>query len=193
MTDKMTVEQLEREIERIAEYISQAKLEIVAIAPPGEQTEGSKNLANAALELNEVVRHTEEATNQIMDNSEAIMKLCASIGDADVAGKLNEHALAILETCSFQDITGQRIKKVLKTLEQIELRVGNLVKLFGGTLPEGYQVGEIETGTKRADEHLLNGPQLGDKPSQDDIDKLFASSSCRRHFHPVWMNIKIPK
>lgn len=176
MSEKVSAEQLEREIERIAEYISQAKLEIIAIAPPGEQTADGKNLANAALELEEVVRHTEEATNAIMDNSEAIMKLCASVGEPDISAKLNEHALAILETCSFQDITGQRIKKVLKTLEQIELRVGNLVKLFGGTLPEGYKVGEIETGPRRADEDLLNGPQLGAKPNQDDIDKLFASS-----------------
>lgn len=173
---KIPAEQIEREVEKIAEYITQAKLEIVAISLTEEQTGSDKNLTHAALELTEVVRHTEEATNVIMDNSEAIMQLCASVSDADTAAKLNAHALAILEACSFQDITGQRIKKVLKTLEQIEFRIGNLVKLFGGTLPEGYVIGEIETSPKRADEDLLNGPQLGSTPNQDDIDKLFAAS-----------------
>jgi chemotaxis protein CheZ len=84
--------------------------------------------------------------------------------------------VGILEACSFQDITGQRIKKVLNTLEQIEFRISRLVKLFGGTLPENMMVEDIDNGHRRADEDLLNGPQLSkDKPSQDDIDKLFSS------------------
>ena len=57
------------------------------------------------------------------------------------------------------------------------MRVGNLVKLFGGTLPDGFEVGAIEIGSRRPDEDLLNGPQLSkDKPSQEEIDNLFKSS-----------------
>lgn len=173
MTSKPSVEQLESEIENLAEYITQAKREIAAITLPADETGSDKNLGSAALELNEVVRHTEEATNNIMDKADAIMALAASAGD--IGNQLNEHAMGILEACSFQDITGQRIKKVLKTLEQIELRVGNLIKLFGGNMPDGFAFGEIDTGGRRPDEDLMNGPQLSkDKPSQDDIDKLFA-------------------
>jgi chemotaxis protein CheZ len=176
---KMTAEQLQSEIEKIAMYISQAKLEIAAISLPDEQSGTDKNIAHAALELAEVVRHTEAATNTIMDNAEAIMKLSGDIKDAKVSEKMNEHVAGIMEACSFQDITGQRINKVLKTLQQIEARVGNLVKLFGGTLPDGFVVGEIEIGGHhhRPDEKLLNGPQLGkDAPNQSDIDKLFSAS-----------------
>lgn len=178
MSEKLTAEQLEKEIERIAEYIAHAKLEIVAITDPSRADGSDKNIAHAALELNEVMRHTEDATNTIMDSSDALVLLAGSLGDAAIAEKINGHAMGILEACSFQDITGQRIKKVLKTLEQIELRIGNLITLFGGQLPPGYVVGEIDTGTpKRPDEDLLNGPQLSkDTPNQDDIDKLFASS-----------------
>jgi chemotaxis protein CheZ len=158
-------------------YISQAKMEIAAISLPDDQNGTDKNLSHAALELAEVIRHTEEATNTIMDKAEAIMKLGATTSDAKLAAKLGEHAAGIMEACSFQDITGQRINKVLKTLQQVELRVGNLVRLFGGTLPDGFQVGAIDIGTRRADEDLLNGPQLGkDKPSQEEIDKLFKST-----------------
>lgn len=171
-TAQMSAQQLQKEIERIAEYIDQAKHEIAAIAPHRDAPPGTKNISSAAMELQEVVRHTEEATNAIMDNAEAIMTLAANMGDA--GSELNQRGLAILEACSFQDITGQRINKVLKTLEQIELRVGNLIRLFGGHLPEGFKVGEIETSPRRADEHLMDGPQLAkDKPSQDDVDRLF--------------------
>lgn len=172
---RMTAEQLEAEIQKIGEYISQAKIEMAAFSLPAEKTGNDKNIAHAAMELNEVVRHTEEATNTIMDNAEAIMGASAELGDAGMA--LSEKAMAIMEACSFQDITGQRIKKVLKTLTQIELRVGNLIKLFGGELPAGLQIGEIETNPRRADEELLNGPQMSsDATSQADIDKLFGNS-----------------
>ncbi len=176
MTNKPTAKELENEIENLAQYITQAKTEIAAISLASEETGSDKNLGTAQLELNEVVRHTEEATNTIMDKAEAIMAAAGAMGEA--GAPLGNYAVEILEACSFQDITGQRIKKVLKTIEQIELRVGNLVKLFGGELPEGMAYGEIDTGApKRADEALMNGPQMSkDKPTQDDIDKLFAQS-----------------
>lgn len=176
-THQLTVEQLEAEIEKIAQYIVEAKVEIASISLPEEKTGNEKNIAHAALELEEVVRHTEEATNKIMDKADAIMMAASNLADAEAGAKMSELAVGILEECSFQDITGQRIKKVLNTLEQIELRIGRLVKLFGGKLPETLRVGDIDTGHRRADEDLLNGPQLGkDKPSQDEVDKLFGNS-----------------
>ncbi len=177
MSNKMTAEQLEQEIQKIAQYIAEAKAEIAALNLTTEASGSDKNISHASLELNEVVRHTEEATNLIMDKADAIMAIAGGLSDTDASAKLNDAAVGILESCSFQDITGQRIRKVLSTLEQVELRVNRLVKLFGGTLPE-VVAAEIDTGkAKRADEALLNGPQLSkNKPSQDDIDKLFASS-----------------
>lgn len=175
---KLSIEQLELEIEKIAQYIAEAKLEIASISLPEDQTGNEKNITHATLQLTEVVRHTEEATNSIMDHSDAIMLIASEImeKDGDASAKLNEHALGILESCSFQDITGQRIKKVLNTLEQIELRISRLVKLFGGTLPDRLNIEDVDNGHRRPDEDLLNGPQLSAaKPTQDDIDKLFGS------------------
>lgn len=176
MTSKLTSEQLEREIEKIALYISEAKSEIAAIALTEEQTGNEKNIAHATSQLTEVVRHTEEATNAIMDKADAIMLVAGGLADAEAGAQLSDHAVGILEACSFQDITGQRIKKVLNTLEQIEFRITRLVKLFGGTLPENMLVEDIDNGHRRPDEDLLNGPQLSkDKPTQEEIDKLFGS------------------
>jgi chemotaxis protein CheZ len=175
MTSKLTVDQLEAEVKKIAQYIADAKVEILAISLPEEKSGIDKNIPNAALELTEVVRHTEEATNTIMDRADAIMAIAGGLADTDAGTKLADEAVAILEACSFQDITGQRIKKVTSTLEQIEMRVGRLVKLLGGDIPEAIKVTAIDTGERRADEALCNGPQLGSKPTQDDIDKLFSA------------------
>ena len=179
MTDKtITNEHLKKEIEKIAQFISEAKTEIAAITLTEEKTGNEKNISHAELQLNEVVRHTEEATNAIMDKADAIMLLAGGLSDADAGAKLADYAVGILEACSFQDITGQRIKKVLNTLEQIELRISHVVKLFGGVLPENLLVEDVDNGKRRADEDLMAGPQLGkDKPSQDDVDKLFSGKN----------------
>jgi chemotaxis protein CheZ len=166
---------VETEIRKLAEFIVAARREILSInAEKGENKE--KNLQLASMELNEVVRHTEEATNKIMDETDAIQRLCGVFTEGDVAKSISQHALTILETCSFQDITGQRIRKVMRTLEEIEIRVANLIKLFGGNLPAGmYEA--IKTGNERPDEHLMEGPQLRNKAkSQAEVDKLFNES-----------------
>lgn len=176
MTTKPTIEQLEAEIKKIAQFIADAKREIIAISLPAEKTGNDKNLLNAAMELSEVVRHTEEATNTIMDKVDALILIATEVTDTQVAAKITEHGMGILEACSFQDITGQRINKVMSTLEQIELRVGRLVKRLGGELDEVGPIEAIETKPRRTDEDLLHGPQMGSEAqTQEDIDKLFGS------------------
>jgi chemotaxis protein CheZ len=164
------------EIEKMARYILSAKQEIAAIAPESEEDEHHINTASS--ELEEVIRHTEQATNTIMDEAEAIQKIADSLGQKESAAiqeQLRKHVANMMQACTFQDITGQRIRKVLKLLDYIESRIGNLVKLFGGALPEGYVI-KPQFGN-RPDEELMNGPQLTkDAHSQEDIDRIFSQS-----------------
>ena len=76
------------------------------------------------------------------------------------------------KACSFQDITGQRVNKVVKSITYVEERVNSLVKLWGREeLAEVEVVADRET---TPDEQLLSGPQSeGRGLSQDDIDNLF--------------------
>ncbi len=78
----------------------------------------------------------------------------------------------IYEACSFQDITGQRITKVVTTLKVIEEKVAHIISTFGPNIPP-----MAKTGTHVAsDADLLNGPQLpANAMDQSDIDKLLAS------------------
>jgi len=163
-----------QELQKLAEFIVQARKEIIAInAPKGEDQK--KNLSIAAMELDEVVQHTEQATNKIMDKCDAINRIAIAINSPWATKDLRDISLSILEACSFQDITGQRIRKVMRTLAEIEIRVARLVALFGGTMPVNM-LADPATAKKRPDEHLMEGPQLkGQGVSQEDIDKLLES------------------
>lgn len=159
------------EIKRIGEFLARARGEVAAIMTAKDTAGAEKNINHIATELKEVVRHTEEATNTIMDHAEALQQLTAN-NQINIA-KINEHAIGIMGACSFQDITGQRIKKVLQIVDQVEMRIDRLVGLLGGDI--GNEVTEtLATGTERADESLMAGPQMkGDGVSQADVDKLF--------------------
>jgi chemotaxis protein CheZ len=163
-----------QELQKLAEFIVQARKEILAInAPKGE--EQKKNLSIAAMELDEVVQHTEQATNKIMDKCDAINRIAIAINSPWATKDLRDISLAILEACSFQDITGQRIRKVMRTLAEIEIRVARLMALFGGTMPDTDHA-DPSAAKKRPDEHLMQGPQLsGHATSQEEIDKLLES------------------
>lgn len=167
---------LRSEIERMADYIVSARNEVIAMVPNKEEEDATKNINIASKELSEVVKATEQATTIIMDAADAIQAVAGEMKDAGASAKIMDETMKLYDACSFQDITGQRINKVLKTLEGVEDRVVTLVQLFGGKLPEGYTPPEHLGKRSRPDEVLMRGPQLtGDMPSQDEIDKLFDS------------------
>ena len=163
------------EIGALARYIQQARSEIAAVRP---DEIGSKHIPSATDELDAVVGATERATGQIIDACETIEKVSGKLeGDASTA--LVDAVTAIYEACSFQDITGQRITKVVKTLKHIEEQVAKLLEVFGEELARnGYQAEEpaASDGSPLSDAELLNGPQLpGKGVDQAEIDRLLAS------------------
>ena len=52
------------------------------------------------------------------------------------AAKLQDATTRIYEACSFQDITGQRITKVVAALKAIEAKVAQIVATFGSRARE---------------------------------------------------------
>lgn len=132
---------------------------------------GGKYIPTATDELDAIIGATEDASATIMDSCEAIQGVADGVDDAAKA-KIYDETTKIFEACSFQDITGQRISKVVKTLREIEDAVDKLLQLFGPTDKEKIPE-KIDNRTE--DEKLLNGPQMdGEGVSQDDIDKLLA-------------------
>lgn len=155
-----TVESLYRDCRDLARYIANARREIAQIRPSRLKQE---KIPRAGEELDAIVKATEQATNTIMNAAETIM---GSPGDETA---INNACMEIFEACSFQDITGQRITKVVKTLKHIEERLDGLQAAWGPEL--GFE--EPEEEEPEGEEALLNGPQLeGEGIAQDDVDKL---------------------
>jgi chemotaxis protein CheZ len=169
------------ELQALGGFIAAAKAEIAAIRPDDIQ---QKHLPTATDELSAVVGATAQATGEILDVVEQIEKLGPQLA-AEHAAKVTELVTRIYEACNFQDITGQRITKVVKTLQQIDAKVAAILAAFGDKLPGEHaphaaapaapQPSEAgPAGAAPAEAGLLNGPQLpGQGISQADIDALF--------------------
>ncbi len=166
----------------MSEHITLTKKEIAALKPVDD---ASTSVVGAAEELGEVVKATEEATETILNNAEKIETTVTSMrehlpaGDPDgmepFIDSLDEVGLEIIMACGFQDLTGQRINKVVNTLNNIEDRLQSMIETW-----------RIEEGTadthdmqfakddERGDKNLIHGPQ-GESGGMDqnDIDALF--------------------
>lgn len=168
---------LRTEIQNMADHIQQAKQEIGAMNDGG----GERTISDASLHLDAVVKSTEEAADAIMDAADKIQESLGKMARDSAAAEAEiQAALAnIFEACSFQDLSVQRINKVIKLLEYLEGHITNLVTLFGNSSSNSAPKIAVDNGTATARQieeaqGLLNGPQLSG-PSQDDIDQLFAS------------------
>lgn len=162
------------EIEALSRYIKAAREEIASLRPD-EITD--EHLPAAGEELEAIVGATEQATETIMEAAEGI-ELEAQSLPAEQAQKFSDAVTRIYEACGFQDITGQRITKVVTTLKHIEKKVQMLLEAFdNGDAPATPRKKRAEPeGNRRPDEDLMNGPQSPENAiSQDDIDALLAS------------------
>jgi chemotaxis protein CheZ len=178
-TERLQVEDevklLRNEIRAMSLAIQQTKSEIAALRPPNSEDD---RLIVVTQELDAIVTATEGATNTILEAAEKVDGLAEQIEGMgsepavnQLAGDIRDTIITMFEACNFQDITGQRISKVVKTLQFIEERVNKMIEIWGA---EGFQ--DIEQSADETDEEskLLNGPQLANQGvSQADIDKLF--------------------
>ena len=162
-----------REIQDLSDHIAKAKGDI-ARAQPNEIK--SERIPRAGRELEAIVESTEDATHAIMEAAEEIMATGSANGGADNRAVVEGACMRIFEACSFQDVTGQRIAKVFKTLAFIEERLDTLLAAWGGvTDSEPAGAHDHDDG----DDPTLSGPALeGEGISQDDVDSMFAESTA---------------
>ncbi|WP_270937215.1 hypothetical protein [Falsiroseomonas oryzae] len=144
---------LSGELARMQDQISQL------VAMPAAATR------NSGLELEAVVQVTEAAANTIMEAAEAIGDWIAAGRDAATAPAIAERVNAIFEACAFQDLTGQRIRRAIQHLQQVE---GVLQTL----LPDGTVVPRprVQVATQL---RTVEAPKASADLAQADIDALF--------------------
>ena len=126
---------------------------------------------NSGLELEAVVQATEEAANRIMEAAEAIGDwLRESNHDPASMDVINAKVNAIFEACSFQDVTGQRIRRAIQHLQQVETMLTGMVPGEAAPATERVVVAAPynNAGALKAEYHEAH-PDLG----QDAVDSLF--------------------
>jgi len=167
------------ELKEIHDAIARTKLEIATLHRGEHQGIEVGRMTN---ELDAIVSGTEQATESILLAAEQIDTNAGDLVAAlrkeanhNTALDIQDQVVKIFEACNFQDLTGQRITKVVKAFCFIEDRVHHMMEIWGGL--ESFQNLELdESCTRDADEALLNGPSLVDDEdiaSQGDIDALF--------------------
>ncbi len=172
-------EKLKIELDLIHEAINRTKQEIAVLH--GKSFEGDE-MARVTGELGAVVGGTEEATQQILEAAEsidqaatALTKVISPDQQVQLAEDIQERVVSIFEACNFQDLTGQRISKVMTTMRFIEHHINIMMEIWGGVDAIKAHAPAI-IDDRVGDARLLNGPKgLNDEghASQDDIDALF--------------------
>ena len=171
ISDELTAKEatLLREVEELGHTIALAKAEIATLRVDDIT---DHDIPFATDELDAIVDHTAQATHAILESCETLDEVSGTV-TGDPAAKLQAATTRIYEACSFQDITGQRITKVVSTLKTIEAKVAQIISTFGPSSDAAAQQSSNHLATE-AD--LLNGPQLpAHAMDQSDIDRLLAS------------------
>jgi len=170
---------LKVELDLIHDAINRTKREIATLH--GKSFDGQE-MAKVNGELGAVVGGTEQATQQILEAVEAIDQAATALSknispdqQKLLSEEIQERVISIFEACNFQDLTGQRISKVMTTMKFIENHITAMMDIWGGVDAIKAHATPI-VDTREGDAKLLNGPKLdGDvgHASQDDIDAMF--------------------
>jgi chemotaxis protein CheZ len=114
---------------------------------------------NSGAELEAVVQATETAANQIMEAAEVIGDWVHSDKrDPADLGLVAEKVNAIFEACTFQDVTGQRIRRAIEHLQRVETMLSDMMPV--GSPP-------VDTVVQAA------APAVHADLVQSDVDSLF--------------------
>jgi len=172
-------EKLKIELDLIHEAINRTKQEIAVLH--GKSFSGDE-MSRVTGELGAVVGGTEEATQQILEAAEAIDQAASAMSkitspdqQAQLSEEIQDRVVAIFEACNFQDLTGQRISKVMNTMKFIEHHINVMMEIWGGVDAIKAHAPAI-IDDRVGDARLLNGPKGMDDEghaSQDDIDAMF--------------------
>jgi len=150
------------ELKAIAAHIETLRKEIAKLQPNKMHRE---SIPAADPELDAIVTATESASNRILECAEQVMEADAS-DPSRYKAFVDARMLSVFEACEFQDLTGQRIAKVIDTLKQIETRVAR----FASAARVEEKSGSL---------HRAHSPRLKGN-SQAAVDKIFSTRKSRR-------------
>jgi chemotaxis protein CheZ len=164
------------EVSELAQAVANARAEIAALKADDIN---DSHIPSATDELDAIVAHTAVATNIILECCEQLDELGPTL-TGQASRVVTDVTTRVYEACGFQDITGQRITKVVATLQAIERKVSHIMAVFsrdqiaGPAVLQPPAAGEAPKPFDPAS--LMNGPQMpASAMGQSDIDALLAS------------------
>lgn len=175
---------LKKELVGLFGHMQKIRKELAALNTPGS----SDHFGSMSEQLDAIVKATEGATDTIMGSVEGIDNLMGEARNATqdpalgaVFDQVTDRVNAVFEACSFQDITGQRITKVVNILKFVEERINSIILTWGREELTKVVVELKEDNDP--DKKLLHGPQLpGQGVSQADIDRMLAQTDIDKLF-----------
>ena len=172
---------LKTEVFRLVNFVQQIKREIASVKHPKSSVD---HFGTVSEQLDAIVRSTEDASNMIMESVETIVDNVQEVASDIEDENARQHFEAIstscnmvFQACAFQDLTGQRISKIVKVMSKVEDTLDSLVKIVG---EEGFNElpGPDPLPTDKGDGIALDGPQLaGQGVSQADVDDMFSDAN----------------
>jgi len=176
---------LKRELVGLFGHLNKLRRELASLHSGHEQ-----DFASMAETLDDIVVNTETASNTILESMEAIDAVVEDLrGKNDpvveeACDKINDRVNQVFEACSFQDLTGQRIQRLVRGLTFIEDRVNSMIKVWGrDEIAKVIEEVKQEVAPKDADQALLHGPQsTATAINQAEVDKLFSQADIDKLF-----------
>ncbi|MEM7653601.1 MAG: protein phosphatase CheZ [Pseudomonadota bacterium] len=165
------------EVRALSHAIQDTKKEIAALVETGER---NRRIEVVKDELGSVVKATEDATEKIMAAMEEIDSISTNIRATAATSELQaqadeimESVVKVFEACNFQDLTGQRINKVVNTMKYIEERLSSILDIWGEDDFDELEKPPEPKGMDDLDKTLPRTTEATERVSQDDIDKMF--------------------
>jgi len=188
MRGQSSVEPVDRirfDLVEMSKAIARTKTEIAAMKPDADH---HGKFGEASEELDSVVQQTEAATSDILACAERIQEMAWTLReqglDAAACDLLDANATEVYTACSFQDLTGQRTRKVIGVLRYLEGRINAMIDIWGldGAMSaEAAETRAVETGKA-----LLNGPaRPGHGLDQADVDMVMGPAAVSRDVQEI--------
>ena len=174
------------EMAEMAQAIARVRAEITAIeTPPGAGP------AEAMEELDAIVHTTERATSRILTSAEQMQEIAWTLRESGanhaLCDLLDAQATEIYTACTFQDLTGQRTRKVIDVLRYLEHRIHATVS--AKEMPPAFMVPD-SAALKQADVDVMMQPPASagherKDATLEDISRVMQSLEPSMTFYPA--------
>lgn len=175
------LERMRADLIDMADAIVRTKTEIAAIRPEGSDP---SHIVRATDELDAIVAVTERATSDILNSAEQIQEIAWTLRergtDPNACDRIDALTTETYTACSFQDITGQRTRKVIDALQFLERRLEAMIAIWrepgaAPAAPARAQQPPDERDVFGTREHQTPSPAPKSRTASAGIDSLSPS------------------